>query len=130
MLRRCHPSIAAVSNHSFYGGRLLDGCTAAERGPLLPGLPPLLCLDVRGSQQYASGSGSASNQAEARAVVQVTVPSRMWCRTPPCASRRFAMGEVSQVALLGKVIPKCTCGRLTASSYLSARLILKVGAQS
>ncbi len=76
-LCRCHPSIAAVSNHSFYGGRLLDGCTAADRGPLLPGLPPLLCLDVRGSQQYASGSGSASNQAEARAVVQVTIPSRM-----------------------------------------------------
>ena len=75
MLCRCHPSIAAVSNHSFYGGRLLDGCTAADRGPLLPGLPPLLCLDVRGSQQYASGSGSASNQAEARAVVQVTVPA-------------------------------------------------------
>ena len=44
-----------------------------QRGPLLPGLPPLLCLDVRGSQQYASGSGSASNQAEARAVVQVTL---------------------------------------------------------
>lgn len=69
---RCHPAIAAVSNHSFYGGRLLDGCTLTQRGPLLPGLPPLLCLDVRGSQQYASGSGSASNQAEARAVVQVT----------------------------------------------------------
>ena len=71
MACRCHPSIAAVSNHSFYGGRLLDGCTAADRGPLLSGLPPVLCLDVRGSQQYTSGSGSASNQAEARAVVQV-----------------------------------------------------------
>ena len=71
MACRCHPSIAAVSNHSFYGGRLLDGCTAANRGALLSGLPPVLCLDVRGSQQYTSGSGSASNQAEARAVVQV-----------------------------------------------------------
>ena len=68
---RCHPSIAAISNHSFYGGRLLDGCTAADRAPLLPGLPPVLCLDVRGSQQFAGGSGSASNQAEAHAVVQV-----------------------------------------------------------
>ncbi len=68
---RCHPSIAAISNHSFYGGRLLDGCTAADRAPLLPGLPPVLCVDVRGSQQFAGGSGSASNQAEAQAVVQV-----------------------------------------------------------
>ena len=68
---RCHPSIAAISNHSFYSGRLLDGCTAADREPLLPGLPPVLCLDVRGSQQFAGSSGSASNHAEAQAVVQV-----------------------------------------------------------
>ncbi|BDA40874.1 Protein ZGRF1 [Coccomyxa sp. Obi] len=68
---RCHPEIAAISNAHFYGGRLLDGCSAADRPPLVRGLPPLLCLDVRGSQEYAGGSHSASNRAEASAVVQV-----------------------------------------------------------
>ncbi len=68
---RCHPEIAAISNAQFYGGRLLDGCSAADRAPLVRGLPPLLCLDVRGSQDYAGGSHSASNRAEATAVVQV-----------------------------------------------------------
>ena len=82
---RCHPSIAAISHHSFYGGRLLDGCTAADRAPLLPGLPPVVCLDVRGSQQFAGGSGSASNQAEAQAVVQVR-PGHEESIVPPDSS--------------------------------------------
>jgi superfamily I DNA and/or RNA helicase len=68
---RCHPDIAAMSNSQFYGGQLLDGCTALQRAPLAPGLPPLVCVDVRGTHQYSGVSHSTSNGAEARAVVQV-----------------------------------------------------------
>lgn len=46
---------AAVPNQQFYGGRLLDGCAAADRPSLLPGLPNLVFLDVRGSEQYSAG---------------------------------------------------------------------------
>ena len=67
---RCHPEIAAIANAHFYGSRLLDGCGAAARAPLLPGLPPLLALDTRGQAEYSGGSHSASNRAEARVVVK------------------------------------------------------------
>ena len=69
---RCHPSIAAISNHSFSGGRLLDGCTAADRAPLLPGLPPVLCVDPRGSQP---------------------VPRRQWQRLQPGGGAGGRAGE-------------------------------------
>lgn len=82
-ISRCHPEIAAISNAHFYGGRLLDGCSAADRQPLVRGLPPLLCLDVCGSQEYAGGSHSASNRAEASAVVQVALVSAF----SPCKVR-------------------------------------------
>ncbi|KAL4457552.1 hypothetical protein ABPG75_012417 [Micractinium tetrahymenae] len=65
---RCHPDISAVPNSHFYGGRLVDGCSAEQRASLLPGLPSLAFLDVRGQEQYGAGR-SASNQAEAEAVV-------------------------------------------------------------
>jgi superfamily I DNA and/or RNA helicase len=79
--RRCHPDIAAVANAHFYGGRLLTGCGAASRAPLLPRLPPLLALDTRGQADYAGGSHSASNRAEARAVVKARA-------FPPCGDCR------------------------------------------
>ncbi len=37
---RCHPSVSALPNQLFYGGRLRDGCTAAQRAPLVPLVPP------------------------------------------------------------------------------------------
>lgn len=52
---RCHPDISAVPNAQFYGGRLLDGCTREQRASLLPGLPSLAFLDVRGQEQYGAG---------------------------------------------------------------------------
>lgn len=54
--RRCHPDIAAVPNAQFYGGRLIDGCTREQRASLLPGLPSLVFLDVRGQEQYSAGT--------------------------------------------------------------------------
>ena len=39
--------LSAVPNTHFYGGRLVDGCSAAQRPALLPGCPPLALLDVR-----------------------------------------------------------------------------------
>jgi hypothetical protein len=52
---RCHPAISAVPNQQFYGGRLLDGCTPEQRASLLPGLPSLAFLDVRGQEQHSAG---------------------------------------------------------------------------
>ena len=60
-----------MSNTLYYNGHLIDGCTAAQRGPLLPGLSAVCFVEVRGQQQYGHGSSSASNRAEAQAVVQV-----------------------------------------------------------
>lgn len=70
---RCHPDISRVSNAQFYNGQLIDGCTAAQRRPLSPGLSPVCFLEVRGQQQYGQGSSSASNRPEAHAVVQVCI---------------------------------------------------------
>jgi superfamily I DNA and/or RNA helicase len=73
--RSCHPALAAIANAAFYGGSLLDGCSAAQRGPLLPGLQPLVFCDVRGREEAAAGSRSAANRAEAAAVVQARRPA-------------------------------------------------------
>lgn len=43
--------LSAVPNAHFYGGRLVDGCSAAQRPALLPGCPPLAMLDVRCSSR-------------------------------------------------------------------------------
>ncbi|KAK9809918.1 hypothetical protein WJX72_001732 [[Myrmecia] bisecta] len=68
---RCHPDLSSIPNQLFYGGRLLDGCTALQRAPVLPDLAPLCFLDVRGSETYDPLTRSASNRAEALAVVRV-----------------------------------------------------------
>ena len=39
----------------FYGGQLLTGCRAEDRPSALPGLPNLVFLDVRGTEQYCQG---------------------------------------------------------------------------
>jgi superfamily I DNA and/or RNA helicase len=52
---RCHPDISAVPNQQFYGGRLLDGVGSEQRPSLLPGLPNLAFVDVRGQEQYGAG---------------------------------------------------------------------------
>lgn len=59
-MRRCHPDIAAVPNAQFYGGRLIDGCSREQRASLLPGLPSLVFLDVRGQEQYGAGAAGQS----------------------------------------------------------------------
>ncbi len=87
---RCHPTIAEIVNQCFYGGRLLHGCTAEQRPPLVEGLPPLLWLDVQGQEQgsggvlggggggggntsttHTSAGGSLSNSQEAAVVGQL-----------------------------------------------------------
>ena len=73
--RRCHPDLSAVPNAAFYGGRLRDGVSAAQRRPLLPGLPPLVFLDVRGREAAGVGSRSACNRAEAAAVARARSPA-------------------------------------------------------
>lgn len=44
---RCHPALSEIPNRLFYGGRLLDGCSAGQRQALLPGLPPLCFINVK-----------------------------------------------------------------------------------
>ncbi|XP_054997895.1 protein ZGRF1 [Sorex araneus] len=61
---RCHPAISAIVNDLFYEGRLLDGVSAAERGPLLAWLPTLCFYNVRGLEQM-EGDNSFHNVAEA-----------------------------------------------------------------
>lgn len=72
LMCRCHPSISRVPNTLFYDGQLVDGCTPAQRPALAPGLAPVCFLETQGGyQQYQKGSSSASNKAEAHAIVQV-----------------------------------------------------------
>lgn len=65
----CHPAIAEVANVCFYSSRLLHGCVPEQRPPLLPGLPPLLWLDVMGQEEGGGGRGGGSlcNPQEATA---------------------------------------------------------------
>lgn len=63
---RCHPAISEVPNRHFYNGALLDGCCPVDRPPLLPGLPPVTCVDVVGQEQRSSDSSSVCNHQEAR----------------------------------------------------------------
>ena len=54
---RCHPVLSFIPNYTFYSGRLLDGCSAAQRQPLLPGLPALGFCDVPNGQATYGGGG-------------------------------------------------------------------------
>jgi hypothetical protein len=67
---RCHPAISGLANRLFYGGRLADGVSGADRPALLPGLPPLTCLDVAGGITQYDAYRSAFNAVEARAVAR------------------------------------------------------------
>ena len=43
---RCHPRLTIVPNAMWYGNRLCDGVTEEQRPPLLPGLAPLVFIDL------------------------------------------------------------------------------------
>lgn len=99
----CLPrSISAVPNRHFYGGRLVDGCSAEQRTSLLPGLPSLAFLDVRGQEQYGAG-------AEGRFLPE------------SCCWRRSLAGAKSggcvfcQLLLSAAAVPGCTAGRSCAT---------------
>ena len=53
---RCHPYIADIANKLFYGSRLRNGCDTSERESLVPGLPHIVFVDTRGSQERYGGS--------------------------------------------------------------------------
>lgn len=65
--------LSLLSNKHFYNSRLVNGVTAAQRGPLVPGLPPLVLCDCQGGASQAAGGGSRSsiNRAEANLVAQL-----------------------------------------------------------
>lgn len=114
---RCHPNISRVPNTLFYNGQLVDGCTPAQRPALAPGLAPVCFLETQGGyQQYQNGSSSASNKAEAQAVVQVS-----WKLYAPCQLHSIftevCFGTLSQQLLacmeqdnqVIKVLPQAAC---------------------
>jgi len=68
---RCHPAIARIPNQQFYGGQLLDGCTAEQRPAVVPHLPPICLVDVLGNEQRSRDSASVSNYEEATAVSRI-----------------------------------------------------------
>lgn len=53
---RCHPDISAIANANFYDNTLIDGCTAAQRPSLLPGLPSLVFINVHGTESRSGKS--------------------------------------------------------------------------
>jgi hypothetical protein len=67
--------LSMLSNKHFYNSRLVDGVTAAQRAPLLPGLPPLVVCDCQGGSSQAAGGGSRSsvNRVEANLVAQLVL---------------------------------------------------------
>ncbi|GFR48250.1 hypothetical protein Agub_g10115, partial [Astrephomene gubernaculifera] len=65
---RCHPQLSGIANAAFYGGKLRDGCSASDRRPLLPCLPPLLFVEAQGQAQLDGFTRSSYNTAEAHIV--------------------------------------------------------------
>ena len=81
---RLHPTLAAVPNRCFYDGRLVDGCSAEDRAPLLrvderehpeggvvaTPMPPMTWLDVAsGGETYEGRSMYSPKEARAAAAM-------------------------------------------------------------
>jgi len=69
---RCHPVISAIANKLFYDGKLLDGITAEDRLPIVPGLPPVVLCHAERGKEEADRFGSFFNEQEAQAVCAFT----------------------------------------------------------
>jgi len=94
---RCHPQISQVPNQHFYSGRLLDGCSVSDRPPLLPGLAPVTCVDVRGIEQQ-DNRRSTFNIEEARVTVHVlTFLKEQGIQMHRCGVICFFRAQVSQI---------------------------------
>ena len=63
---RMHPALSAIPNAAFYGSRLIDGVTPADRPPVVPGLPHLVFMDMQGEPNRKGQNDSPFNCAEAR----------------------------------------------------------------
>lgn len=110
--------IAEVANACFYESALRHGCTPAQRPPLLPGLPPLLWLDVMGQEQGApghSGGGSLCNPQEAATIarllgvaVQDAGIAADRCGVIACYKR--------QVACVQQALGASTCGAVQVAT--------------
>eukprot|EP00026_Physarum_polycephalum_P000630 Phypoly_transcript_00631.p1 GENE.Phypoly_transcript_00631~~Phypoly_transcript_00631.p1 ORF type:complete len:1411 (+),score=357.55 Phypoly_transcript_00631:52-4284(+) len=70
---RCHPTLSGIVNSLFYNNRLLDGITAAEREPLVEGLPVLMLCDSEHGKEKVDKGGSYMNEWEAQVVVKLVV---------------------------------------------------------
>ena len=82
---RCHPAIGGLASRLFYGGRLAHGVGPADRPPLVPGLPPVACVDVAGGRVQYDGGRSAFNTVEAGAVAAVVTALLTTHGLPPAA---------------------------------------------
>jgi hypothetical protein len=61
---RMHPQLSALPNALFYGGRLKNGVSEAERAPLAARMPTLCFVHVTSGQEQRAGDGSFSNSGE------------------------------------------------------------------
>lgn len=77
---RCHPVISRIANDMFYGGRLLDGVSAADRAAVLSNgvqLPPFLFCNVPHGQEAAMFGFGDSVYNEAEVSEEASAASRL-----------------------------------------------------
>ena len=126
---RCHPSISAVPNTFYYDGRLLDGCTPEQRPSLLPGLPPVVFVDVRGQEQR--NMRSTCNPQEAQAVLRVVERALAAGICPGrCGIICFYRAQVTEVKnLLHNNTPRLQAAMDEGREAMQTRVLLKENAQ-
>ncbi|KAI7876714.1 hypothetical protein K492DRAFT_219779 [Lichtheimia hyalospora FSU 10163] len=71
-LTECHPSISSISNHLFYGRRLRNGITEADRAPIMAGLPNLAFVEIPGQEQRNPRNQSFWNETEIAITAHIT----------------------------------------------------------
>ena len=107
---RCHPTISGVANRLFYGGQLRDGVTAADRPPVVPGLPPVvLCRSDGAGGERTDASGSVYNEHEARAAAAIV---RMLVNDHEVAPERIGVICLyrAQAALVRRLLGNASSG--------------------
>jgi superfamily I DNA and/or RNA helicase len=118
---RCAPDIAAVPNRLFYGGRLLDGCTPAQRASLIPGVPCVAVVDVRGAEQRA-GRSTSNPQEAAAAVAAVERVLRAGVAPGRCGVICFYRAQAALVrAMLDQRLPVVAQERLQRRAAAAAQ---------
>ncbi|KAJ4462048.1 putative RNA helicase nonsense mRNA reducing factor [Paratrimastix pyriformis] len=104
---RCHPLISNMANELFYCGLLSNGVTAADRPPLIAGLPPVLFVNCTQTREVSDQMGSFINMGEAEVIAGLVHALAQQLESLP-APTGCSIGVIApyraQVALLKKLI--------------------------